>query len=469
MKLPTSILSLIKTPPLGQKVRVSGWINSIRKQKKIAFVDLTDGSSHIALPVVSTTSQSSNTLSALGTGVAVEIQGKWVPSQGKQEAELLTTPEDITIVGPVTPDYPLQKKFHTNLFLRSIPEYRWKSKTGGSILRFRSWLDYSLADFFKGLEFIKVNPPLSTVADCEGAGELFQMESTESINSTSKEKDSFFGSPTFLSVSAQLHLEVLAHSLSRVWCLNPCFRAEHSDTNRHLSEFWMLEAEIAHITELDQLMDIVEEMLRSVGDRLITDTEMSANILEVNNNEELTEILKERWNMLANTDKYPRITYTEAINIINEHYPLDNPENKAVWGEGLKSEHERWLSGEFFKKAVFVTDYPKEIKPFYMKKTQNNNHFSNKTVACFDLLLPTIGELVGGSLREDSAEILLESMKSSNISVDSMKWYLALRQNGSVPHGGFGMGFERLLCFLSGVENIKDVIPFPRTYKSCVC
>ncbi|ODV96117.1 hypothetical protein PACTADRAFT_49521 [Pachysolen tannophilus NRRL Y-2460] len=471
--LPQCLGELFARPPrLNSDVTVQGWIKAVRVQKNIAFMDISDGTTYQNLMCVIPPELASN----LKTGESIQIRGLWCESKGGKQKYELKIPKDykisdefdncIKVIGTVPENYPLQKKFHTQQFLRTIPHLRWKTNVLSSILRFRSHVETSLIAFFNEKNFIKTNPPLITSSDCEGAGELFKIESTSNEKNPTEK---FFGKDSYLTVSTQLHLEVLCMALSRVWTLSPCFRAEESSTNRHLSEFWMLEAEIAFINDVRQLTKFSELMIKHVVRTLLDDSsEIGKNLIESRRGRAVEEAIKirEKWNFLLSKDEWDCITYTEAIDILQkaEADGIVKFKFKPTWGASLQSEHEKWLAGEYFKSPVSVTDYPIELKPFYMKI--NND---KKTVACFDLLVPEIGELVGGSIREHDLFKLSNEMTRRNMKVDDLNWYIDLRSNGSVPHGGFGMGFERLLCYLGNIENIRDVIPFPRSAETLDC
>jgi asparaginyl-tRNA synthetase len=450
--LPRSIAQLFQDPPSSQsQLTIHGYVRSVRSLKKVSFVDLSDGSSHQSLMCVLKPEQSEG----LKTGQSVKFVGEWMESKGKgQEFELKA--HDVEVIGDVSDTYPLQKKLHSLAFLRSIPTLRWKTGYLSSILRFRSQVDTRLHKFFQEEGFFKTNPPIITGSDCEGAGELFTLDS--------KTTPGFFGKPAYLTVSTQLHLEVLCASLGKVWSLSPTFRAEQSDTNRHLSEFWMLEAEVSFVDDVHQLTKFTEKMIKSVAKDLVDDTNgIATNLIKSQRSEdgkdELIKKLQDRWQSL-NSSEWACVKYVEALEILKSSgvqfkIPLR-------YEDGLASEHEKWLSGEYFKGPVFVTDYPREIKPFYMKLNDDN-----KTVACFDLLVPEVGEIIGGSVREHLLSKLTKEIEDRGMNKSDMEWYISTRENATVPHGGFGLGFERLICYLSGVGNVRDVVPFPRAFKEC--
>lgn len=450
------VKELLSEPPKSEtNLILKGWVKSTRSSKNVAFLDLVDGTSHQDIKCVI---RPPSLLPQVKPGSSIELSGKWSEGRGNQKYEVQVTENDsISLLGDVDPLYPLIKSGHSQAFLRSIPQYRWRESQAAAIMRFRSDVENSLMDYFRDMSFVKTHPPVITGADCEGAGEVFSISAGDNENG-------FFGKEAYLTVSAQLHLEVLCSALGRVWCLSPCFRAEESDTNRHLSEFWMLEAEVAFVENVNELTDFAEGMIKRVVGDLVASENMKGDVL-LGKSKELGKSLQERWDMLL-AKKWNSITYTEAVKILSKAYK-EGVEFKyePIWGEGLKTEHEKWLAGEYFQNPVFVTDYPLEEKAFYMKI--NNSDDAAPTVACFDLLVPEIGELIGGSLREHDLSKLLVEMSRRGMDSKSLEWYLDQRRNGTVPHGGFGMGFERLLLYLSGVENIKDVIPFSRSVNNC--
>ena len=391
----------------------------------------------------------------------------------------------------------MQKKYQTNEFLRSLPHLRARLPFNALLLRLRSQVTAQLTDYFARHDFVQVHPPVITSSDCEGAGEVFSVTTaTPSPLPPNHKKpphseDQFFQTPKYLTVSNQLHLEALAQSVSRVWALSPTFRAEKSDTPRHLSEFYMLEAELAFVEDMGAVMDIVENMLRSIAQRLES-SEVGRELLHATTRDLEEEdvsvsktVLAQRWQGLMR-GPWPRITYRRAVQYLQEAVSQGRaqfqfpPEGQ----DGLQTEHERFLAESVGQGGpVFVTDYPSSIKPFYMAPSVDTESSpqTTPTVACFDLLVPEVCELVGGSMREHRLPELLRSMDKHGLQHtgspnpdggpldNSLQWYLDLRRFGSVPHGGFGLGFDRLLCYLSGVSNIRDVVSFPRWYKRCDC
>ncbi|KAK6454333.1 asparaginyl-tRNA synthetase [Scheffersomyces xylosifermentans] len=475
-------LLLVKPPAVDSTVVAQGHIRSIRQGKSAGFVDVSDGSIHSSLNIVVKNPLEVFSKLQLKVGQSIAVKGQWVESQGTQEYELVYNSNDsshsLSVIGDVPESYPIQKKATTYQNLRNYPTLRHRTSTLASILRFRSYMEAKFFEFFNSRDFVKVVPPLITSSDCEGAGEQFVVESLAKTKAPiGKEKtpeDYFFGKATYMTVSTQLHLEVLALSLNRAWTLTPCFRAEDSNTNRHLSEFWMLEAEICYIDDLEQLTAFTEEMIRYVTKDLVAKAEDSlttggaVDLIGSRFKKEDIEIMKGRWNSILSEEKWPSITYTEAIEIINRVMNKGRSKNRLQWGDSIQTPHEKWLAGEHFKSPLFITDYPSGEKPFYMPKSKNFDP-ARPTVACYDLILPEIGELVGGSMREHNYENLIAEMKRRDMNIEDMQWYLSTRINGTVPHGGFGMGFERLIAYLSAMENVKDVIPFPRVPESCQC
>ncbi|KAF5102738.1 hypothetical protein D0Z00_000230 [Geotrichum galactomycetum] len=462
--LPPTNRAFLASPVEGETVTINGWVRSVRKSKNVAFADISDGT--VGEPVALV--MNPDLAKSLLTGACIEATGQVKASTGKQAFEIEANA--IKVLGPATKEYPLQKKFHTKEFLRTIPEYRWKTSTGATVMRYRSSAISKISNYFESQDFTQVSSPIITASDCEGGGEVFQI-------SGGKDGAEFFGPnrPAYLSVSSQLHLEVFTGALSRVWNLAPAFRAESSDTNRHLSEFWMIEAEMAFATELDQVMTVAENMIRSAVTPLLDEANsvIARDLLATKKYEDKEQKLRDRWNMLAGSkEPWKRITYTEAVDILQGLYR----ENRKVfgkvrppkWGEGLASVHEKYLAGEYFNAPVFITDYPTSQKPFYMLGNDVVDP-ERQTVSCFDLIVPEIGELIGGSMRESSHDKLVQYMTNRDMNPEDLQWYLKLREHGAFPHGGFGMGFERFIAFVTGQENIRDVIGFPRWAGSCVC
>ncbi|CAH2352473.1 asparagine--tRNA ligase, mitochondrial [[Candida] railenensis] len=445
----------------GESVTVKGHIRNVKTMKSHAFIDVSDGATHHAVNILLPDPKLTTDLH-LKVGQAVEVVGEFKKSEVKDNVNEIHCKE-MTVIGNVPDKYPIQKKATSMDFLRTLPTLRHRTATVASVFRFRSYLEGCFMDFFRSESFIKVSPPTLTSSDCEGAGELFYVGSTG--------KKNFFKKNAYLTVSTQLHLEVLAASLNRVWTLTPCFRAENSDTNRHLSEFWMLEAEISHVEHVHQLTQFAQKMLQSVvqskGEASKTVVGGFEDMSSSYRSQEKVDILSQRWNTLLEDQQWPTITYKQALEIINEN---KGQETELQWGDTLTTEHEKWLAGTHFQKPVFVTDYPKFQKPFYMRQSSPDVYDSEQpTVACFDLIIPEIGELIGGSLRIHDYQELTREIESRGMDKKALDWYIGLRENGTVPHGGFGMGFERLVMYLSAQDNIRDVIAFPRFPGSCNC
>ena len=435
---------------------VQGWVRTRRDAKDFSFIELSDGSSLRNLQVIARrTLPNYSAIQRLTTGASIRAEGSLVASQGKgQDWELVA--DSIEIVGASEENYPLQKKGHTPEFLREIAHLRPRSNLFGSVFRVRSRLAFAIHQFFQDRGFVYVHTPIITGSDCEGAGELFRVTTIDPKNPPVLPKNGidysqdFFGRSTFLTVSGQLEAEAFACALSKVYTFGPTFRAENSNTSRHASEFWMIEPEMA-FCDLEGNMDLAEELVKY----LVRD-------IRENCSEELglfgKFVDKE---LLARLDfvierKFQRIPYADAVELLRKSG--EKFEFPVEYGLNLQSEHERWLTEKHFKSPITVFNYPKEIKPFYMRLNDDG-----KTVTAMDLLVPGIGEIVGGSQREERLEVLEENLRRHKMSLTDYKWYLDLRRYGTVPHSGFGLGFERMLMFVTGVSNIRDVIPFART------
>ena len=443
------------------EVFVMGWIRTRRDSKgEFSFLEINDGSCLKNLQVIldhSIDSYECNSVK-LHTGSCVSVVGHLVNSPGKgQQLDLQATL--IEVYGEADPDhYPLQKKHHSFEFLRDIAHLRPRTNTFGAVMRVRNRLSFAIHNFFQDRGFFYLHTPIITTNDCEGAGEMFQvttlnLDSTPIVNGKADYSQDFFGEKAGLTVSGQLEGEVYAMALSEVYTFGPTFRAENSNTSRHLSEFWMVEPEMAFY-DLEDDMNLAEELLRYLFKDVLS---YCIDDLEFFNKQIDKTILERHQGIIEN--QFERISYSEAIKLLDQS-------NKSFaysveWGSNLQSEHERYISEVVFKKPVIIFDYPEEIKPFYMK---GNN--DGKTVRAMDVLLPKLGEIIGGSQREDDYNALKNRMKLKNLSSDDYKWYLDLRRFGSAPHAGFGLGFERLVQYVTGMENIRDVIPFPRTPKN---
>jgi asparaginyl-tRNA synthetase len=456
MAEPTSIKAALNAAGPIASILVQGWVRTRRDSKAFSFIELNDGSSLKNLQVIAKDSLPNYAeVQRITTGASIKVEGELVASQGKgQKWELVAA--KIDIVGLADDSYPLQKKGHTPEFLREIAHLRPRSNLFGCVFRVRSRLAFAIHKFFQERGFVYVHTPIITGSDCEGAGELFRVTALDAKNPPrTKEGEvdyakDFFARQTYLTVSGQLEAEAFACALSNVYTFGPTFRAENSNTSRHANEFWMIEPEMA-FCDLNGNMDLAEEMVKY----LIVDLRQNcAEDLELFSKFVDKELLA-RLDFVVER-KFQRITYTDAVGLLKKSG--EKFEFPVEYGLNLQSEHERWLTEKHFKCPVTVFNYPKEIKPFYMRL--NDDH---KTVTAMDLLVPGIGEIVGGSQREERLEMLEASMRRHNMNPADYKWYLDLRRYGTVPHSGFGLGFERMLMCVTGVSNIRDVIPFART------
>lgn len=442
---------------VGNEVTIKGWVRTVRNQKTFSFVEINDGStlSNFQILVNSTIPNYEKVISQLTTGCSVSAKGTIVESPGKQQSQEMQATE-ISLIGKCDPEtYPLQKKKHTFEFLRTIAHLRPRTNTFGAITRIRNALAFATHQFFQNRGFLYLHTPVITGSDCEGAGKMFQVTTLDIANppKTPQGKidylQDFFTKPTYMTVSGQLNGEIFACALSDVYTFGPTFRAENSNTSRHLAEFWMIEPEMA-FADLNDDMECAEAYLKYVLKYVMDHCQEDMQFFD----KYISQGLLERLNHVINTP-FERATYTYAIRI------LEKAEKKfefpVKWGLDLQSEHERYLAEEFFAKPVIITDYPKEIKAFYMRSNDDN-----KTVAAMDVLVPKIGEIIGGSQREERLSYLEAKLKEAHLAPEDYWWYLELRKYGTVPHAGFGAGFERLIQFATGMENIRDVIPFPR-------
>ncbi len=445
---------------IDQKVTVGGWVRSIRDTKTFGFLVLNDGTFFETLQVVYTDKLANFTeISKLNVGSAVVITGTLVATpEAKQPFEIQA--DEVLIEGTSSADYPLQKKRHSLEFLRTMTHLRPRTNTFQAVFRVRSLIAYAIHQYFQERNFVYVHTPIITGSDCEGAGEMFQV-TTLDLNNVPKNEDGtvdfsqdFFNKPTNLTVSGQLNGETYAMAFKNIYTFGPTFRAENSNTTRHAAEFWMIEPEIAFADLKDDMM-LAEGMLKYVINYVL---EHAPEEMQFFNNF-VDKGLLERLTHVANSE-FGHVTYTQAIEILEKNN--DNFDYKVTWGCDLQTEHERYLTEQVFKKPVFVTDYPKDIKAFYMKMNEDN-----KTVAAMDLLVPGIGEIIGGSQREDDYEKLLTRMKELKLNPEDYDFYLDLRKYGSARHAGFGLGFERCVMYLTGMSNIRDVVPFPRTVNNC--
>ena len=441
-------------------VNVCGWVRSVRSSKNFGFIMVSDGTFFEPLQIVYDDKlENFAKISKLNVGAALLITGKLVATpEAKQPFEIQAT--TIEIEGESTPDYPLQKKKHSFEYLRTISHLRPRTNTFQAVFRVRSLCAYAIHKFFQERDFVYVHTPIITGSDCEGAGEMFRVTTLDPVNipmddsgAVDYSKD-FFGKETNLTVSGQLNGETFACAFRNIYTFGPTFRAENSNTTRHAAEFWMIEPEIA-FADLEDDMELAESMMKYVISYVMEHAPEEMAFF----NQFVDKGLLERLNCVLNSD-FARVTYTEAVKLLGKYN--DKFEYKVSWGCDLQTEHERFLTEEIYKAPVFVTDYPKEIKAFYMKLNEDG-----KTVAAVDCLVPGIGEIIGGSQREDDYEKLLARMEEAGLKKEDYEFYLDLRRYGSVRHAGFGLGFERMVMYLTGMGNIRDVIPFPRTVNNC--
>ncbi|KAK3384962.1 hypothetical protein B0H63DRAFT_175216 [Podospora didyma] len=478
-------------------VVVNGFVRSVRSMKTHRFVSLGDGSSLLPLQAVVHTDQAEG----LAVGAAVRLTGSWLPSPGTSQSHELHTTR-VEVLGPSdAKTFPIQKKYQTPEFLRTMPHLRPRTPLNAALLRLRSDVIASLTHFFASRTFTQTHPPIITSSDCEGAGEVFTLAPVGKAPDAAKKpghpEDAFFRSRKYLTVSTQLHLEALAQAVGNVWTLSPVFRAEKSDSSRHLSEFYMLEAELSFVDDLSSIMDLVEDMLRALTTDLIKSVsvqEFLSRPSHMGSDLAPADEVRRRWEGLMQ-EAWPRITYTNAITLLQQN--AGGFVEKPTWGEGLSAEHEKYLAERVGggQKPVFVTHYPRDIKPFYMRAGQPIGSTNSDadgalgpTVECFDLLVPEMCEIAGGSLREHRLIPLMDEMERQGIltplsdatgdmtgrvvsdsSGNSLDWYVDLRRWGSPPHGGFGLGFDRILGYLSGVTTIRDIAAFPRWFGRCDC
>ncbi len=441
-------------------ITLEGWVRTLRASKNFGFIELNDGSFFKNVQVVFDTNLSNfEETCKITIGSSIKVCGKLVETENaKQPFEVQAT--SVQIENLCDNDYPIQKKKHSFEYLRTVAHLRPRTNTFSAVFRVRSALSYAIHKFFQERGFVYAHTPILTSSDCEGAGEMFNVNSFDLANvpkTDSNEVDfskDFFGKFTHLTVSGQLNAETFATAFRNVYTFGPTFRAENSNTVKHAAEFWMIEPEIC-FADLNDDMDLAEDMVKYIFSYVLDTCPEEMEFF----NKFIDSTLLERLNNVINSD-FGRITYTDAIKELEKHN--DEFEFKVSWGIDLQTEHERYLAEKIFKKPVFVTDYPKDIKAFYMKQNPDG-----KTVAATDLLAPGIGEIIGGSQREENYDKLVARMKELNMNLDEYWWYLDLRKYGSVNHAGFGLGFERALMYLTGMQNIRDVIPFPRTPKNC--
>jgi len=430
---------------MGTKIAISGWIRTLRDSKNFAFIALNDGSHFNSLQVVMSNNLSNyDEAVKLGVGSAVSVFGELVESQGKEQSVELKA-ETVTVLNSAPADYPLQKKRHTNEFLRTIAHLRPRTNTFSAVFRVRTESSFAIHKFFHERGFVYVHTPIIATCDAEGAGEMFAVDTVK--------KDNFFGKPTYLTVTGQLNVEAYCLAFGDTYTFGPTFRAENSNTPRHAAEFWMIEPEIA-FAGLNENMALAEDMFKYIVRHLMehcpAEMEFFNNFIDKN-------VLARLENVLASD--FARITYTDAIDLMAKSgHKFDFG---VKWGMDLQTEHERYLAEQAFGRPVFVTDYPKDIKAFYMRRNDDG-----KTVAAMDLLVPGVGEIIGGSQREERHDLLLQSINDNGLDPADYWWYLELRKYGGVEHAGYGLGLERFLMYVTGIQNIRDVIPYPRTPKN---
>ncbi len=452
------VKALLSSESAQEEILLKGWVRTLRNNKAFSFIELNDGSclANIQIIVDSNLENYADVVH-LSTGAAIAVTGKLVESPGKgQKWEVQAS--GVELIGTAPDDYPLQKKRHTDEYLRTIAHLRPRSNKYGAIFRMRSALSKAIHDFFEERDFKWIHTPIITGSDCEGAGEMFHVTTLDLMNVPKQNGEvnfveDFFGKEANLTVSGQLSVETFCTSLGDVYTFGPTFRSENSNTSRHMAEFWMIEPEMAFANLQDDMQlgqDFIQYLVRFTMEQCSDDLELFAKFVD----KELMSTLDN----IANND-FVRLPYTEAIEILQKS--SQQFEYEVKWGKDLQSEHERFLTEQHFKQPVIVYDYPKDIKAFYMRLNDDE-----KTVAAMDILVPAIGEIIGGSQREERYDFLTKRIKELGFDEASYWWYLDTRKYGTVPHAGFGLGFERLLMLVSGISNIRDVIPFPRTPKN---
>ncbi|WP_456459731.1 asparagine--tRNA ligase [Reichenbachiella sp.] len=471
----TKILEVLKSAEVGSSLLVKGWVRTKRQNKNVAFIALNDGSTINNLQLVADPNEiSEEVLKLVTTGACVAARGEIVASQGSGQSVEMHVKE-LEVLGEADPEkYPLQPKKHSLEFLREIAYLRPRTNTFGAVYRIRHAMIFAVHKFFNDKGFLNIHTPIITASDAEGAGETFRVTSLDMDNLPKTEDDSidykqdFFDKETNLTVSGQLEGELAAMALGQIYTFGPTFRAENSNTTRHLAEFWMIEPEMAFF-DADDNADLAEEMLQYLVQYALDNCQDDLKFLherevEENKNKKETErpelYLMDRLKFVVD-NKFERVTYTEAIDILRNSKPNKKKKFKYLidaWGADLQSEHERYLVEKHFKKPVILSDYPKDIKAFYMRQNDDG-----KTVAAMDILFPGIGEIIGGSQREERLDKLEQRMDEMGVPKEELWWYLDTRKFGSAPHSGYGLGFERMILFVTGMTNIRDVIPFPRT------
>ena len=446
--IPVKIKDALNSKNSIQELSVKGWVRTRRDSKGFSFISINDGSCLANIQaVVDEGIPGYENIQDATTGASIIVTGELIESPGKGQSWEIKA-NKIVVTGRSDESYPLQKKGHTPEFLRQIAHFRPRTNLFGCVFRTRSRLAYAIHNFFQEKGFVYIHTPIITASDCEGAGEMFKVTTLDGDEKAAE--NDFFGKPTFLTVSGQLEVEAFACSLSNVYTFGPTFRAENSNTTRHASEFWMIEPEMAYCDLIGD-MDLAEEMIQYLIKDIIKNCSEDLGLFSKFVDKELLNRLNS-----VSENNFERISYTDAIKILKDS--KESFEHPIEWGVNLQTEHERFLTEQHVKGPVTVFDYPKSIKPFYMRANDDG-----KTSAAMDLLVPGIGEIIGGSQREERLDVLLQNMENHKISKEDYYWYSDLRKYGTVPHSGFGLGFERMLMFVTGVGNIRDVIPFPRT------
>ena len=449
----TLVKEALTAPYALQEIRVMGWVRTRRDSKTFSFLEVNDGTSLENIQVIVDAGiPGYERIGAMGTGASVDVEGELLASQGKQRWEIRA--RSVRLVGRVAEDYPLQKKRHSPEFLRTLPHLRPRTNLYGALFRTRSRVAAAVHRFFLERNFVWVHTPIITASDCEGAGEMFRVTTLNPMATNADYSQDFFGKPTSLTVSGQLEGEAFACALSRIYTFGPTFRAENSNTTRHAAEFWMIEPEVA-FCDLAGDMQLAEDFLKYVVSDMLSDTsgdlDFFCRFVDPGLRERL-ESVRDR--------AFVRCSYTEAVELMqHSNHPF---EYKPHWGMDLQTEHERFLTETHFHAPVIVHDYPREIKPFYMRANEDG-----RTVTAMDVLVPGVGELMGGSQREEREEVLVQNIRRFGMNAEGYAHYVDLRRFGSVPHAGFGVGFERLVMFVTGVSNIRDVLPYPRTPGNC--
>ena len=444
----------------GKKVTVGGWVRNNRDSKNFGFIVLTDGTFFTPLQVVyHDAMENFREIAAVNVGASLIVTGTLVLTpDAKQPFELQA--DTVTVEGQSSPDYPIQPKRHSMEYLRTLPHLRPRTNTFQAVFRVRSLAAYAIHKFFQERDFIYVHTPIITGSDCEGAGEMFHVTTLDmndlplTPEGAVDYQQDFFNKPVNLTVSGQLNGETFACAFRNIYTFGPTFRAENSNTTRHAAEFWMIEPEIA-FADLEDDMELAEDMIKYIINYVLEHAPEEMEFFNTYVDKGLLERLKH-----VATSDFGRITYTEAVELLEKHN--DKFDYKVSWGVDLQTEHERYLTEEIFKRPVFVTDYPKEIKAFYMKLNPDG-----KTVAAMDCLVPGIGEIIGGSQREEDPELLLQRIRELGLKEEEYDFYMDLRRYGTVRHAGYGLGFERMIMYLTGIGNIRDVLPFPRTVNNC--